>query len=150
MESFLKDIRYGYRTLLNNPGFAAIAVLSLALGIGANTAIFSFINTVLLRSLPVHEPERLVSFGEAHSQGISGGPPDSSMELFSWSEYQNFRGQNQVFSDLLAINSTPARLYLTISGENSPGVPEPAQAGSGNGRSFCAAGGETGHAPVVV
>src|ERR1700760_2597783 len=70
MEFLLKDVRYGYRTLLNNPGFAAIAVLSLALGIGANTAIFSFIDTVLLRSLPVREPDKLVSFGEGHSQGI--------------------------------------------------------------------------------
>ena len=84
MESFLKDVRYGYRTLLNNPGFASIAVLSLALGIGANTAIFSFINTVLLRSLPVGAPQDLVSFGEGRWQGVWGGPPDASMELFSW------------------------------------------------------------------
>jgi predicted permease len=140
MESLFKDIRYGYRTLLNNPGFAVVAVLSLALGIGANTAIFSFINTVLLRSLPVPEPERLVSFGEGTSHGVWGGAPDAGMELFSWREYQDFRSQNQVFSKLLAINSNPARLYLTISGENSPGVPEPALAGLVSGNYFDALG----------
>ena len=58
MHSILKDIRYGYRTLLRNPGFTAVAVISLAFGIGANTAIFSFIDTVLLETLPVQDPGR--------------------------------------------------------------------------------------------
>src|SRR5947209_12851832 len=128
MESLFKDIRYGYRTLLSNPGFTAVAVLSLALGIGANSAIFSFINTVLLRTLPVQEPGRLVVFGEGRGRGIFGGPPDGHMEMFGWEQYQNFRKQNSVFQDVLALNTRSARLYLTMSGENSTGVPEPAQA----------------------
>jgi predicted permease len=136
MESLLKDIRYGYRTLLRNPGFTAVAVLSLAFGIGANTAIFSFINTVLLRTLPVHEPSRLVIFGEGRGRGIYDGPPDGSMEMFGWEQYHNFRKQNQVFEDVLAINTLPARLYLTISGENPTGVPEPAQANLVSGNYF--------------
>ncbi len=136
MEELLKDLRYGYRTLLANPGFTAVAVLSLALGIGANTAIFSFINTVLMRPMPVREPERLAIFGEGRGRGIFGGPPDSEMELFSWEQYRNFRARNTVFEDAFAINSRQERLYLNMGGEGGSGVPEPAQADLVSGNFF--------------
>src|SRR5262245_23854366 len=64
MNSFLQDLRYGARSLFRSPGFAAVAVLTIGLGLGANTAIFSVLNGVLLRPLPFREPERLVSLWE--------------------------------------------------------------------------------------
>src|SRR6266496_1030104 len=60
LEDLAKDLRYTVRTLRRNPGFSIVAVVSLALGIGANAAIFTLINAVMLRTLPVHEPDRLV------------------------------------------------------------------------------------------
>ena len=75
------DLRYTFRTLRHNPGYAAIAVLSLALGIGANTAIFGLVDAVLLRSLPVRDPSRLVFVQNVGTQGQNGGPPYPCFEL---------------------------------------------------------------------
>ena len=64
MQSFLNDVRYGFRMLLKNPGFTAVVIITLALGIGANTAIFSVVNAVLLQPLPFKDQDRLVMVWE--------------------------------------------------------------------------------------
>src|SRR6267143_1108650 len=97
METLLKDIRYGVRNLLKHPGFTAIAVLTLALGIGANTAIFSVVNAVLLRALPFPKPDRLVMVWEDAS--FAGFPRNTPAPA----NYADWKSQNQVFEELAAL-----------------------------------------------
>lgn len=95
MRSLIRDVRYGLRTLARTPGFTAAAVLTLALGIGANTAIFSFIHAVLLRDLPVEEPGRVVAvYTSDYSSGIYG--------TSSYPDYADLRQQADSFSGLAA------------------------------------------------
>ncbi|MEK6281436.1 MAG: ABC transporter permease [Acidobacteriota bacterium] len=94
METVIKDIRYGVRSLFKRPGFAAIAVITLALGIGANTTLFSFVNGILLRPLPYKDPGQLVVLDEnALKQGIQSFG-------VSYPNFVDWRQQNQVFEDV--------------------------------------------------
>src|ERR1041385_7737248 len=108
MDSLIKDIRYAVRSLIKRPGFMAIAVITLALGIGANTAIFSLVNTVLLRSLPVDHPGEIVS---AAARG-----KNDSFSAFSYPNYKDFRDRNEVLSGLLVYRFVP--LSLSRGGAN--------------------------------
>ena len=96
METLLQDIRYGWRMLWKNPGFTTVAVLTLALGIGACTAIFSIADSILLRPLPYYQPDRLVTVSETLPKmgtdviGVAAG------------EYQDYRNQNRSFSQVAA------------------------------------------------
>src|SRR5438445_12690266 len=101
VEEIAKDLRYGLRMLGKNFGFSAVAVVTLALGIGANAAIFTVINAVMLRALPVEHPGQLVTVGDparVHSWGT--GTP--RIDLFSYPLYHEIRDNNEVFSSLLA------------------------------------------------
>src|SRR5262245_16859830 len=89
------DLRYSFRQLLKNPGFTAVAVLTLALGIGANTAIFSIVNAVLLRPFPYQAPDRLVAIQERVSAGESFSP--------SYPNFVDWRAQNTAFDSIAAV-----------------------------------------------
>jgi macrolide transport system ATP-binding/permease protein len=106
-ERLVQDLRFGLRMVRKNPGFTSIAVLTLALGIGANTAIFSLINTVLLRPLPVSEPERLVEIAAQNNGAIFG---------LSYPYYRDFRDQNDVMEGLIAFRFAP--MSLSQNGNN--------------------------------
>ena len=94
MQTLWQDLRYGLRTLARKPGFTVIAVISLALGIGANTAIFSLVNLILFRPLPVANPQEVVS--------VSPVGKDGALAAFSYPNYIDFRDRNEVLSGLLA------------------------------------------------
>ena len=103
METLLKDIRYGFRMLLRSPGFTAVAVISLALGIGANTAIFSIISSFLLAPLPVGEPKQLVSIFTTDAKNPGLLP-------VSHYNYLDFRDKTDLFTGVLAYNFAAVNL----------------------------------------
>jgi putative ABC transport system permease protein len=104
-DDVLQDVRYALRALRSSPGFSAIAILSLALGIGANTAIFSLINAVILKALPVSHPEQLVELGMKTEDGLS----------FTNPIWEQVRDRQDVFSGAFAYS--PIRLNLAVGGE---------------------------------
>src|SRR5919199_3768607 len=94
MRTLWQDLRYGARMLWQNPGFAAVAVLSLALGIGANTSVFSFVNAVLLKPLPVADPARLVY--------VFSGNRSTPYNVASYPDYVDLRDKSRSFDGLAA------------------------------------------------
>ncbi len=124
MRTLWQDLRYGARMLWMRPGFTLIAALTLSLGIGANTAIFSLIDATLLRMLPVREPERLALFGTGESMGVAVGFPNMRTELFSYPFYRDVRRRNQVFSDVGAVHSLPSRVYGVVNASGTEGEAE--------------------------
>src|SRR6266508_3772393 len=104
MQTLLQDLRYGARILLKNPGFTLIAVFTLALGIGANTATSGLLVKFLWRSLPGKKPPRLVLL---RSGGLNRALTSSD---FSWADYNDYRAQNRVFTELTAFAQQPVNL----------------------------------------
>ena len=100
LETFLQDAGYGLRSMLRTPAITVVALTSLALGIGANTAIFSFLDAMMLRSLPVRNPQQLVKLGNDDWGGITDG--FGCTELYSYPFYRQFQRNNSVFSDTAA------------------------------------------------
>ncbi|HEX2490388.1 MAG TPA: ABC transporter permease, partial [Blastocatellia bacterium] len=103
MNTFLQDLRYGARMLMKKPGFTLIAVITLALGIGANTAIFSVVHTVLLRPLPFPEPDRLVVLAGKGKETLIGG-------TVSYPDYEDWRARAQSFEDMACFLNTGLNL----------------------------------------
>src|ERR1700719_1673086 len=102
METFWQDLQYALRMLRKNPGFTAVAVITLALGIGANAAIFSVVNGVLLRPLPFRDPGRLVwAWAKIN---------DNPTAAFSIPDYLDYRDRNHTFEDLAAVSRWPVIL----------------------------------------
>jgi putative ABC transport system permease protein len=108
LEGLWHDVRYALRTMRRSPGFVAVAILSLALGIGANAAIFSLINTLVLRLLPLQEPQQLVEL----LQKYPGEPRGNG--YFTWPSYEYYRDHNHVFSALIAAT---AQSRFSVRGE---------------------------------
>jgi hypothetical protein len=102
MRALINDIKYAFRQLCKNPGFTSVAVLSLALGIGANTAIFSIVNTTFLRTLPYPDPDRLVHLAERNQNG--GEMP------ISYPNFQDWQQQQEVFSGLAIYHEGQGKL----------------------------------------
>jgi macrolide transport system ATP-binding/permease protein len=125
METLLQDLRYGARTLVHSPGFTAVAVVSLALGIGANATIFSLVNAILFRPLPVERPHELV---DLYTSDFSGPYYGSS----SYPDIVDFRARNDAFSSLAAFSMMPMNLSgsggtervwgLVVTGEYFPAL----------------------------
>ncbi|MEJ7710070.1 MAG: hypothetical protein WKF84_09470 [Pyrinomonadaceae bacterium] len=111
MQTLWQDIRYGVRMLAKKPGFTAVAIITLALGIGANTALFSVVNAVMLRPLPFSEPARLVSVTE---RDTSRGRSADSGNSISYPNFFDWRAQNQVFKSASQFTATTlSRLPIT-------------------------------------
>jgi len=110
METLLQDLRYAIRMLLKKPGFTAVVVITLALGIGANTAIFSVVNGVLLQPLPFKDAHRLVAVRESNPKAFNEPIGASFPDFMDWKE------QNQVFQYIAGFTLQS----LTLTGEDEP------------------------------
>jgi predicted permease len=121
LEATWQDLRYGARMLLKSKMFTLVTVLSLALAIGANTAIFSLLDAVLLRSLPVREPEKLVFFGRGISGAAYNDFPNKSWGTFSYPFYREARRLNEVFSDVAATQIISSTVHGAVNTNGASG-----------------------------
>jgi predicted permease len=157
---FMEDIRYAMRQFAHAPGFTATAVLTLALGIGATTAIFTLVHAVLLKSLPVAKPSELYRIGDNENCCVNGGMQDN-WSLFSYDKYKTFRDGTPGFTELAAFQAGRSLMGIRRTGSNQPAESQQTQYVSGNyfsmfgigpyaGRVFTAQDDRNGAAPVAV
>ena len=138
IENLWQDTRFSLRGLAKSPGFTVIALLSLALGIGGNTAIFTLINQVLLRNLPVRNPEQLVTFGRNNGSGIAGGIDLGSYGLFPWYFTRHLQQDPGPFQGIASYCSFSDKVSIRppsangVSDMSSPAILGPASLVSGN------------------
>ena len=124
LETVSSDIRYGLRLLRKTPGFTTVAVLTLALGMGVNTTLFTAFDSLALKPLPVNDPDSIVRFKRWFSSGASG-----TQDAFSYPEYLNYRDRSHVFRGVIAV-SWPTQVLAAIRAESAreasaPGEPQP-------------------------
>jgi putative ABC transport system permease protein len=169
MGTLIQDSRYALRMLRKSPGFTAVAVLTLALGIGTTTAIFTLVQQVMLRSLPVAGPDQLWRIGDAvrcchsngYTQGDGGFLPQNDWSFFSWEAYKLFRANTPAFEDLAAFQVGSAGLGVRRHGSSALVTTGNGEYVSGNffetfgisawrGRLFTDADDQEGAPPVAV
>jgi putative ABC transport system permease protein len=152
MNSLIQDLRYGLRMLWKSPAVTAVAIIALTLGIGANTAIFSVVHAVLLRSLPYSEGDRLAIVWENRQRGAQPNPQN----VINMGNFFDWKAQNNVFTDMAAFFD----LNVNLTGDGEP-EEVPAQLTTTNlfsllgvnafkGRTFLPDDGKTGQGRVVV
>ena len=135
LETTWHDLRYGVRQLAKTPILLTVAVLSLAIGIGANTAIFTLINAVMLQSLPVRDPGRLVLFNDDISTGVYSGDDFSGNE-FSYPSFQYLQSHNDSFVSLCSFRQSTDRVAMHLAGISEAGPREDATAHLVSGNYF--------------
>ena len=143
METLFKDIRYGLRGMWKRPAFTIVALVILALGIGANTAIFTLIDAVLLKPLPVNKPEQLVLFDDSTGEGTStsdGDPSPGQVHRFSYSAYRYFREHDSSFQELSAFRSGESGLNVRQTDTQNGGNAERASGHLVSGNYFAVLG----------
>jgi predicted permease len=132
MDTFFKDVQYAIRQLRRTPGFALTAILTLALGIGATTAIFTLIYQVMLRPLPVAEPQQLYKLGQRYDCCYNSGSLFGDWSLFSWDQYKLFRDHLRGFSGLAALEAGEQPVGMRVEGSAEAAQPVRLQFVSGN------------------
>src|SRR5215472_10829507 len=162
MQTLLQDLRYAVRQLRKSPAFTLVAIVTLALGIGANTAIFTLVEGILLRSLPVADPSRLVRIGDVgtccYYEGFEN--PDGDFDLFSYDLYQQFKQAAPEFEQLAAVQAGGGG-YTVLQSASTPARPLRSEFVSGNyfatlgvsayaGRPFVDSDDRPGAPPVLV
>lgn len=131
LESLLQDLRFAVRALIKSPGFTTVAIFTLALGIGANSAIFTLINQVMLRKLPVRDPKQLVAFGDSLSAGVAGGIDLGGFGgYFPWDFARQLEQNPGPFQGIAAYGSFSSK--VTIGRRRTAGPSEPSLLASAN------------------
>jgi len=160
MSTLTQDLRYAWRRLRQSPGFALVCIVTLALGIGANTAIFTLVDAVMLKSLPVANPKELYRLGNNGNCCVIGGLQDE-WAIFSYPLYQQFRDHQPEFSQMAAFEGGVQNLNVRRAGASGPAEPFIGEFVSGNyfttfglgafaGRVIAPEDDQPGAAPVAV
>jgi predicted permease len=140
IEILANDLRYAFRMLRKSPAFTAVAVLTLALGIGANTAIFSVINSVLLSNLPVKDPQQLVFLTNPDEQGLEIGFGDGNRDFLTYPEFRELERNNHVFSGLVAASNFSSSIPVDLQAPDSAANGTPARISLVSGSYFSVLG----------